>query len=39
MHYFCSGLMDTRVVIFYLSLSIFTLALTFHVLDFRRWRR
>jgi hypothetical protein len=27
------------VVIFYLSLSIFTLALTFHVLDFRRWRR
>ncbi|MFM2170806.1 MAG: hypothetical protein RI957_1035 [Verrucomicrobiota bacterium] len=39
MHYFCSGLLDTRVVVFYLSLTALTIGLTFHVLDFRRWRR
>jgi ABC-2 type transport system permease protein len=39
MHYFCNGLMDTRVLVFYLSLAVLTISLTFHVLDFRRWRR
>jgi ABC-2 type transport system permease protein len=39
LHYFCSGLLDTRVVVLYLSLTVLILALTFHVLDFRRWRR
>jgi hypothetical protein len=32
-------LLDSRVVIYYLSMSILTIALTYHVLDFRRWRR
>ena len=39
LHYFCKGLLDSRVVIYYLSMSILTIALTYHVLDFRRWRR
>lgn len=39
MHYFCSGLLDSRVAVFYLSLALLTIFLTFHVLDFRRWRR
>jgi ABC-2 type transport system permease protein len=39
MHYFCSGLLDSRVAMLYLTFTIFTLALTFQVLDFRRWRR
>lgn len=39
MHYFCSGLLDSRVAVYYLTLTVLTLALTFHVLDFRRWRR
>ncbi len=39
MHYFCSGLLDSRVAVFYLSLALLTIYLTFHVLDFRRWRR
>lgn len=36
---FSTGLLDTRVCIYYLSLAIFTIALTFHSLDYRRWRR
>ncbi len=36
---FCSGLLDSRVFVYYLSLAIVTVALTFHSLDYRRWRR
>jgi ABC-2 type transport system permease protein len=32
------GFFDTRPVVFYLSLTIFTLFLTFHVFQSRRWR-
>jgi len=35
---FSRGLIDTRTVIFYLSTSVFFLFLTFHLLDFRRWK-
>ncbi len=36
---FSRGLMDTRPLVFYLSGTIFLLALTRRVVDFRRWRR
>ena len=39
LHYFASGLFDSRVAIFYLCLAIFLLFLTYQVVDFRRWRR
>lgn len=36
---FSRGLIDTRPVILYLSLTILTLALTRRIVDYRRWRR
>jgi len=38
LHYFSSGLLDTRPVVFYLSLTAFLLFLTFQVVDYRRWK-
>jgi ABC-2 type transport system permease protein len=35
---FTHGVFDTRPVVFYLSLTVFTLFLTFHVFQYRRWR-
>jgi ABC-2 type transport system permease protein len=35
---FSRGLIDTRTIVFYLSTSAFFLFLTFHLLDFRRWK-
>jgi len=35
---FTSGLLDTRPLVYYASLALFFLALTHHVLEFRRWR-
>jgi gliding motility-associated transport system permease protein len=35
---FSRGLFDTRPVVFYLSMTLFTLFLTFHVFQYRRWR-
>jgi ABC-2 type transport system permease protein len=32
------GFLDTRPVVFYLSLTAFVLFLTFHVFQSRRWR-
>jgi hypothetical protein len=32
------GFFDTRPVVFYLSLTVFVLFLTFHVFQSRRWR-
>jgi ABC-2 type transport system permease protein len=39
LYYFCQGLIDTRVIVYYLSAAAFALFLTYHVVDFRRWRR
>lgn len=36
---FSSGIMDTRPLVLYLSLTIFTLALTKRIVDYRRWTR
>ncbi len=36
---FSRGLIDTRPVMLYITLTIFTLALTRRVVDYRRWRR
>ncbi len=36
---FASGVIDTRPLILYVSLSVFTLALTKRVVDYRRWTR
>lgn len=38
MRHFASGLFDTRPVVYYLSFTIFTLALTLQVLDYRKWK-
>ena len=35
---FSRGLFDTRPVVFYLSMTFFTLFLTFHVFQYRRWK-
>ncbi len=32
------GLLDTRPVVYYLSMAFFTLLLTHHVVDYRRWK-
>jgi ABC-2 type transport system permease protein len=39
LHYFASGLFDTRPIVYFLSLAAFTLFLTYQVVDYRRWRR
>ncbi|MBQ2380183.1 MAG: ABC transporter permease [Akkermansia sp.] len=36
---FSSGVIDTRPVVLYLSLTVFTLALTKRIVDYRRWTR
>lgn len=35
---FVQGLIDTRIISLYLSLAFFTLTITLHVIDFRRWK-
>lgn len=39
LHYFASGLIDTRAIVYFLSVAILMLFLTYHVIDFRRWKR
>jgi len=39
LHYFASGLFDTRPMVYFLSLALFVLFLTYQVVDYRRWRR
>ncbi len=39
LHYYASGLFDSRAAVYYLSLTILLLFLTYQVVDFRRWRR
>lgn len=36
---FSRGIFDTRPVVFYLSLTIFTLFATYHVFQYRRWKK
>ncbi|HEY5744013.1 MAG TPA: ABC transporter permease [Terrimicrobiaceae bacterium] len=35
---FSRGLFDTRPVVFYLTMTLFTIFLTFHVFQYRRWK-
>lgn len=39
LHYFTSGLLDSRPVVYYISLTTLVLFLTYQIVDFRRWRR
>jgi ABC-2 type transport system permease protein len=39
LHYFASGLFDSRPAVYYFSLTVLLLFLTYQVVDFRRWRR
>jgi ABC-2 type transport system permease protein len=39
LHYFASGLLDSRPVIYFLSLAVFVLFLTYQVVDYRRWKQ
>lgn len=39
LHYFAQGLIDTRVIVYYLTTAAFVLFLSYQVVDFRRWRR
>lgn len=38
LHYFASGLFDSRPIVYYLSVTVVLLFLTYQVVDFRRWR-
>lgn len=39
LHYFASGLLDTRPLVYFLSVTVFVLFLTYQVVDYRRWKR
>lgn len=39
LHYFAKGLIDTRPVVYFLSVSVFVLFLTYQVVDYRRWKK
>ncbi len=39
LHYFAQGLLDSRTAIYYLSTTAFVLFLTWHAIDYRRWRK
>ena len=38
LHYFTNGLLDSRPVVYYLSVTVMVLFLTYQVIDLRRWR-
>lgn len=38
LHYFTSGLIDTRPIVYFLSVVLFVLFLTYQVVDYRRWK-
>ena len=38
LHYFASGLLDTRPAVYFLSIAVFVLFITFQVVDHRRWK-
>jgi len=35
---FCRGLLDSRAFVYYLTMTVFVLLLTHHVVDYRRWK-
>ncbi|MBC8127987.1 MAG: ABC transporter permease [Gloeobacteraceae cyanobacterium ES-bin-144] len=39
LHYFASGLLDTRPVVYFLGVTVFVLFLTYQIVDYRRWKR
>lgn len=39
LHYFARGLINTQAIIYFSSVVIFVLFLTYQVVDFRRWKR
>jgi ABC-2 type transport system permease protein len=39
LHYFASGLFDTRPAVYFLSVTVLVLFLTYQVVDYRRWKR
>lgn len=39
LHYFASGLLDTRPLVYFLSVAVFVLFLTYQLVDYRRWKR
>lgn len=39
LHYFTSGLLDTRAAVWFLGIAFLMLVLTHHVVDYRRWKR
>ncbi|TAG10104.1 MAG: hypothetical protein EAZ42_04750 [Verrucomicrobia bacterium] len=39
LHYFASGLLDLRAVLYFLSLAVFVLFLTYQTVAYRRWKR
>jgi ABC-2 type transport system permease protein len=39
LHYFASGLLDTRPVVYFLTAAVFVLFLTHQVVDYRRWKK
>lgn len=39
LHRFAKGFVDTQPAVYYLSLALFVLFLTYQAVDFRRWRR
>ena len=39
LHFFASGLIDSRPFVYYLSATVFLLFLTYQVVDYRRWRK
>ncbi len=38
LHYFCKGLLDTKVLVYYLSMTLLVLHAAHQTLDYRRWR-
>ena len=38
LHYLANGLFDSRIVIYYASVALFVLFLTYQVVDHRRWK-
>lgn len=39
LHYFAKGLINTQPIIYFLSVTVFVLFLTYQVVDYRRWKR
>ncbi|MDX1681081.1 MAG: ABC transporter permease subunit [Akkermansiaceae bacterium] len=39
LHYFSKGLINTQPIIYFLSVTLFVLFLTYQVVDYRRWKR